>query len=228
MKCGLRQVLAAVLLALVSSPAPAGEQAAHKLLTIDGHAVRWEQGAGAVVTYRFLREGIVSGERNCRAMGPIDAVLTASGIPETTLRRAAQRAFERWSSVANIRFEETVNEADIVIGASGRDRGVAFADVSLAPVDGAFAPLTRALICLNPHETWNAVTDGDKATREVTYVLTHEIGHAIGLDHPGRRGALMAFGYDETADTLTAGDIRAARLLYGIAPMPVTSVSSAR
>ena len=43
----------------------------------------------------------------------------------------------------------------------------------------------------------------------------HEIGHAIGLDHPGAAGALMGFRYDEKLAGPTASDSGAAQKLYG-------------
>jgi hypothetical protein len=51
-------------------------------------------------------------------------------------------------------------------------------------------------------------------------VATHEIGHAIGLDHQGRDRGIMGFAYLERASSiaevrLAATDIAAAVQLYG-------------
>jgi hypothetical protein len=43
----------------------------------------------------------------------------------------------------------------------------------------------------------------------------HEIGHAIGLDHPGIPEALMDFRYREAFSSLQAGDRAGAKALYG-------------
>ena len=48
-------------------------------------------------------------------------------------------------------------------------------------------------------------------------VLAHEIGHAIGLDHPGASGPLMAFSNQGDMDRLMPGDIAGAVALYGAA-----------
>ncbi len=43
----------------------------------------------------------------------------------------------------------------------------------------------------------------------------HEIGHAIGLDHPTGRGHIMSFRYSEKLDGLSGGDIAGAAYVYG-------------
>ncbi len=57
--------------------------------------------------------------------------------------------------------------------------------------------------------------DGNLAVYDLRYTFTHEIGHAIGLDHPDSAEALMAYRYDEHAQTLQPSDIAAAQRLYG-------------
>jgi predicted Zn-dependent protease len=47
------------------------------------------------------------------------------------------------------------------------------------------------------------------------YTFTHEIGHAIGLDHPGKSGSLMAYRYEEHVQQLTPSDVSAVQKLYG-------------
>jgi hypothetical protein len=46
-------------------------------------------------------------------------------------------------------------------------------------------------------------------------VLAHEIGHTIGLDHPGATGALMGYRNQGNIDWLMPGDIAGAVALYG-------------
>lgn len=213
----LRAALMAVLLALPGAPARSeGDGAGYKLLRLDGQPLRWGQARYEAVTYGFLRSGTTSGVRNCRPMLPIDATLARSGLGIDEARRAAREAFDRWSAAAGIEFREVAAaRADIVIGTMTRRRGIAFADVTHRRGAGEYGHLKRALVCLSARETWMVGADGIEETRDLRYVLTHEIGHAIGLDHPGRFGAMMAFGYREGHDALGPGDRAAARRLYG-------------
>lgn len=75
--------------------------------------------------------------------------------------------------------------------------------------------IKQATVCLNPDWKWKIGFDGDLQSYDLRYTLTHEIGHAIGLDHPSGRGQLMSFRYQETFSGLQPGDIAGARRLYG-------------
>ena len=57
--------------------------------------------------------------------------------------------------------------------------------------------------------------DGNLNVYDLRYTLMHEIGHAIGLDHPGSSGSIMGYRYDERVRQLQASDISAAQRLYG-------------
>ena len=46
-------------------------------------------------------------------------------------------------------------------------------------------------------------------------MIAHEIGHAIGLDHPGPTGALMGYSNQGDIDRLMPGDVEGAVALYG-------------
>ena len=70
-------------------------------------------------------------------------------------------------------------------------------------------------MCLNPEHRWKVGFDGDKDVYDIRYTLIHEIGHAIGLDHPGPSGQLMGFRYTEDFAELQPGDLKGVRQLYG-------------
>lgn len=101
-------------------------------------------------------------------------------------RTAAQAAFALWSDVANINFVQAPDgaNADIVLGnySSSGDASQAFAFYPGTP--GAYS--NAGDVFMNTYYvSTNNVTRG-------TYdylALMHEIGHAIGLEHPGSYNA---------------------------------------
>jgi hypothetical protein len=134
------------------------------------------------------------------------------------LAEIAAGAFAMWSREADLSFRPAAaGEApDILIGAEGAPLRVAFANVWHGEAEGGMAPLERATICLNPLVAWS---DGEgpapAGALDLRTVLAHEIGHAIGLDHPGAEGALMGFSNQGDFDHLMPGDIAGAVALYG-------------
>jgi hypothetical protein len=205
-------------------------------------------GAGATVTYAFASVAQTSpGARNCAVLRPFDELVRKTGLPGRRVESEAQAAFAAWSRVTGLAFVETKApaRADIVIGTQGRPAGRAFTNVELEAGPVAQAPaaergftganeppasddaepqglraIRKALICFNPLEKWKIGFDGNLDAYDLRYTLTHEIGHAIGLDHPGPTGALMGFRYDEKLKGLTKGDIAAVQRLYGLRPRP--------
>jgi hypothetical protein len=206
-------------------PLQAGD-AGFKLLEIDGHAVKWGSprlGDGAVVTWRLaFARGTAPGRENCRRTIGTDTLLQSAGLKREDALRAADAAFAMWSEAANIRFVPAgaAETADITIAAEADDDGVAYTDVTPGTEDGHIASLSRAVVCLNPQAKW---TTAPKGTYRLTYVLAHEIGHAIGLDHPGPGGTLMSFEYDAERDRLAPADIAGAHALYGTAERIVST-----
>jgi hypothetical protein len=151
-----------------------------------------------------------------------DDLLSASKITLLAFRTELRAAFAIWEAAANIRFSEAEEpaDADILIGAQGAPRGRAFTNVDYAEAaEGATRSISKALICLNPEERWKIGFDGDIETYDLRYTLVHEIGHAIGLDHPGPTGEMMSYKYQEAFRSLQAGDAGGAGELYG-ARMP--------
>lgn len=239
----LRSFAAAAILlaATMSVPCVASDQ---RLLVLDGSSVKWgapEWGAGATVTYGFATTEMKSpSARNCAALLPLAEMAKRTGLPDSRLRGEAAAAFAAWSDVTNLTFVETSDaaQADIIIGAQGKPVGRAFTNIELDSGPLAKAPaverglvatepsarpasarsirsIRQALVCLNPSAKWKVGFDGDLDVYDLRYTLMHEIGHAIGLDHPGAAGALMGFRYDEKLKGPTRGDGEAARKLYG-------------
>jgi hypothetical protein len=200
-------------------------------------------GAGASVTFAFAASPVRSpSARNCAVLLPFDELAKRTGLPGQRLRDEAEAAFAAWAKVSGVTFVETqaADRADIVIGVEGNPMGRAFTNVELesSPIAEA-APATergltaileprslqgqphgirsirKALICLNPQQKWKIGFNGNLNVYDVRYTLMHEIGHAIGLDHPGAAGALMGFRYDEKLNGPAKGDSEAVQRLYG-------------
>ena len=194
-----------------------------RLLKLDGYHVKWGEnalGAGAKVSYAFVDVAMrFDGARNCGELVPMTDLAMRNGISEATLHAETAAAFRAWELAANITFipVEDPDQADILIGAQGQPVGRAYANVMYQPgsSDGVRA-IDRALVCLNPEQRWKVGFDGDIEVYDVRYTLVHEIGHAIGLDHPGPSGQVMSFAYSESYHGLQPGDFHGVRLLYGV------------
>jgi hypothetical protein len=143
---------------------------------------------GPVVTYSLVSDSVdFPGARNCRKMTSLDELTASSQVAMAAMREEISAAFAMWESVAGISFREATDpaKADILIGAQVEPEGWAFADVFYdARSPDEIKPISRSLVCLNPTKRWKVGFDGDLKIYDLRYTLTHEIGHAIGLDHP--------------------------------------------
>jgi hypothetical protein len=217
-------LLAAATAAVLAAPAGAAD---YRLLKLDGLEVKWgapELRTGAEVSYGFAtRERAFPDAINCRALAPMAELAAAWDGDPARLAEIAAAAFGMWSREADLRFRPAASgEApDILIGAQGEPHRIAFANVWHGAETAGIAPLTRAAICFNPLLAWS---DGEgrepEGALDLGTVLAHEIGHAIGLDHPGAAGALMGFSNQGDIDQLMPGDIAGAVALYGPAEGP--------
>ena len=193
-----------------------------KVLRYQGNLVRWQrpfEGGSAEVTYRVLTGPQAFADAgNCRGMTAFDGLLAASGIAPSTLDSELATAFAMWGAVTRLTFRkaETDEAASIVIGAQLNPVGWAFADVIHdAQSPQHIKPISQALICLNPKRRWKVGFDGNLRVYDLRYTFAHEIGHAIGLDHPKRPGQIMDHRYEERFRDLQPGDVMGATKLYG-------------
>lgn len=218
----MRAILFALLLMGIGASGAGAGAAEYRLLVLDGQTVKWGDrsfGSGASLTYSFVRRPVAFADAiNCRAMEPLAPMLARSDVAEPEFHTAVRRAFDDWERVADLRFTyvEEPAAADILIGAQAQPSGIAYANVWHFPTQGSeTARILRAGICFNPTLRWETSLDGDRRTLSVRQIAAHEIGHAIGLDHPGRSGQLMGYRYSEELPGLQTGDALGAIKLYG-------------
>lgn len=202
-----------------------------RLLRLDGTHLKWGEpafGSGASIKYSFATTEMRSASaRNCGAIGPVAPIETSSSIAPERLRAETAAAFAMWSAAADVRFVQVDDpaDADIVIGAQLEPRGRAFTEVSFErQANAEIVPLKKSLICLNPEKPWKVGFDGDTDVYDIRYTIAHEIGHAIGLDHPGHGGQVMGFAYEEQFRDLQPGDRAGVTALYGKPGVPTVSV----
>jgi hypothetical protein len=207
------------------SSAKAQDAGVFKILKLEGNQVRWRiprDGIPLIVTYRVVSEPLeFSGARNCRKITSFEDLAARSAISTASLKTELAAAFAMWEAAANITFQEAPEgtRADILVGAQVDPEGWAFAEVFYDMASSeAVKPISRALVCLNPLRRWKIGFDGDLRKYDLRYTFAHEIGHAIGLDHPSGGDQVMGYRYEERFRTLQQGDVRGAVALYGAAP----------
>jgi serralysin len=140
------------------------------------NAPKWgnaEIGSSAQITFSFMES-------------PPDYASTADRLgfsPLTAAQRiAVKEAFAEWALVANITFTEVSDQSGVDIrfatnNQQGQTEGYAY---SLTNIDGSAGDIFLA----NDSDTASQLDPGESGFS----TILHEIGHAIGLKHPGNYG----------------------------------------
>lgn len=117
------------------------------------------------LTYSFMTVAPARAEKDAVGFAPMTAVQQA----------AVKAAMATWSAVANITFTEVASGGDILLGTNNQgDASAGYA--TFARMGGT------AYLLLNNTDASNAKFDAGSYGLET---LVHELGHTLGLKHPG-------------------------------------------
>ena len=145
-------------------------------------------------------------------------VNTTPKLPDDNVKGEVVRAFSQWAKHAKLTFTQVTNSSGgrtIAVLFGSRSHGDAY------PFDGQGGILAHTFypypvnpepaagdMHLDADENWNIGADLDLYS-----VALHETGHALGLGHSDRPGAVM-YPYYRQSSALTAEDIAALLTLY--------------
>lgn len=168
---------------------------------------------GAKICNAQLPEQVGEGNRWPHKRLSWQVVADLPGITRDSLRAAVTRSCGHWADVCGLTFYEGASsDANLIITTQREGPGGVLADCQL-PYPGIGERSTR-LLRIDEADAW-AIADNPPSNRVgLVQVLTHELGHGIGLGH-GPQGALMQPTYSARLGKPQAWDIVEARLRYG-------------
>lgn len=179
-------------------------------------------GTGATVTWSYMASGV-----DCSADGGGVCSSFASFMP-VGFEAAVNAAFAAWAAVADLTFMQIADggEAFNAPGTSGDIRlgGHTFDGPSGTLAHGYYPPVNGDTAAGDIHfdtaESWKLGWGGPGFN--IYQVLSHELGHALGLDHTAVPNSLMNPFYTEAFMGPQADDIAGMQYIYGPVPEPST------
>ena len=226
----MRSVAALFIVGLLAAPAIAYE------LPPNGTS-KWGSstlGTGATITWGLMPDGTLNTENDVLApktsnLANVYSQVGGAGAALTMF----QNAFATWASAANLTFVQ-VSDNGATVGARGNLNTVqpdirigAFSFVDGSSLAHAYFPpfsfISPAFtlggdIHINYSQNW-------ASTYDLQTTFLHELGHALGLDHSGVSGSVMAAAYSGVRRSLSADDVAGITALYGVSPVPEPSIA---
>jgi hypothetical protein len=161
---------------------------------------------GDSMAYDFSLEGAKWGSPELGTAGGTVTWAVDDSISQADLQ-SINAAFAEWSEVADIQFQEVSPTADADI------------DFSNTAIDGASNVLGVTGFSFSGGQLQHADIQFDSGDNlsgsDLTLVATHEIGHAIGLDHFNDAPAVMNSTANFSLTGLAQSDIDGIVALYG-------------
>ena len=159
--------------------------------------------AGGTVTFSFAEEN-VDGQ-----FATFDSFIT-----RTSFKEEITESLANWENIANIRFVLTEDSpsVDIRFGWMEIDGPGGVLGQTTVPVSGR---LSKVIVGLDVEEDWFLNGDAPPNKIDFSSTVTHEVGHAIGIDHSQSSNALMNASYSTNIFELREDDINAAVHIYG-------------
>ncbi|XP_063909843.1 macrophage metalloelastase-like [Zophobas morio] len=124
------------------------------------------------------------------------------------MRELAQKAFDQWESVSNLKFNYNSVKPDILI---------LFSNTLFQHNHNSRCQKGICSSSFDGKENWYFGKSGNTPDGQTNFytVLLHEIGHTLGIEHSANNNSIMYAYYKGDIDKLTQDDMWAIQYLYG-------------